>query len=96
MIWQNGQSNSLGTPFEQISAFVESEISSKQDKLADQQISAIDSLVDEQQTVVTYINGTTSAFYIVGELSANSIPSVQNTVNARIGSNVTSIGQEAF
>lgn len=31
MIWQNGQANLLGTPFEQISAYVESAVSAKAD-----------------------------------------------------------------
>lgn len=52
MIWQNGEANSLGTPFEQISnyvsAYVDTQLSTKQDKLTDAQISAIDSVVDER------------------------------------------------
>lgn len=72
------------------------EISSKQDKLTDVQTSAIDSVVDERATYVTYDGGVISSFNIVGELSSSSITDIANVVEVKVGTSVTSIAQQTF
>ena len=71
-------------------------LSTKQDKLSDQQILAIDSVVDERATYVKYDNDTISSFNIVGEIDSESIPNKENAVEVKVGNGVTSIGDNAF
>lgn len=67
-----------------------------QTKLADTQISAIDSVVDERSTYVKYQGGAISSFNIVGNLDSGSIPDKQNAVEVKIGNSVTSIWDFTF
>ncbi len=60
------------------------------------QISAIDSVVDERKTVVTYTDGTTAELDIEGTLESMSIPNIDNVAAVKIGTAVTSIGDSAF
>lgn len=71
-------------------------LTTKQDKLSTAQVSAIDSVVDERKTVVTYTNGEVAAFDIEGELTNNSIANIEDVATVKIGKAVTSIGREAF
>ena len=64
--------------------------------LSDAQVNAIDSVVDNRQTVVVYSNGTTNRLDLVGGLSRNDIPNIDDATSVRIGSTVTSIGSMAF
>jgi hypothetical protein len=75
-----------------LSSDLSSDLSSKQDKLSDPQISAIDSVVDERATFVKYQGGVISSFNIVGEIYSISIPNRPNIVEVKIGNTVTSIG----
>ena len=68
----------------------------KQDALSDAQVDAIDSVMDDRQTVVVYQNGTTNRLDLVGELSSSDIPNIGNATSVRIGSAVTSIGNGAL
>lgn len=79
----------------------------KQDKLADAQISAIDSVVDERATVITFSDNTTSSFNWVGEINHQTIVNaglydsqredwIKYPVNVKIGTGVTSIMDGAF
>lgn len=72
VIWQGGQANQLGTPFEQISAYVDSQVSSKadlsalelkQDKLSDNQLAGISYATDETLTYISFANGGDIQFY---------------------------------
>lgn len=94
-IQQDGEAWLIGDDSGAI-AQVSAELSAKQDALADAQIQAIDSVVDERATFVKYLDGTTSSFNIVGEISADSIPEVLNAVEVKIGDSVTSIASYAF
>ena len=67
-----------------------------QEKLSNAQISAIDSVVDERKTVVTYTNGTTAEFDVEGELTNDIFPDKQIVESVKIGTAVTSISYEAF
>ena len=60
------------------------------------QISAIESVVDERQTVVTYTDGTTLEFDIEGELTSSSITNILNVATVKMGNGVTSIGNDVF
>ena len=94
-IYQDGTSYPIGDDsglIQQLSA----ELSSKQDRLSDQQILAIDSVVDERATYVKYDNDTISSFNIVGEIDSESIPNKENAVEVKVGNGVTSIGDNAF
>lgn len=84
-----------------------SDLSSKQDKLSDQQISAIDSVVDERATIITFTDNTTSSFNWVGEINCQTMIDeglydgsnffwIKNPVTVKIGNAITSIGQSAF
>lgn len=75
---------------------LESELDDKQDKLSDQQTSAIDSVVDERATIVEYYNGTVESYNIVGEVNASDIPNRTFAVDVKFGTSVTSIGDGTF
>lgn len=100
-IYQDGQSWPIGDDsglIGQLSAEVqdvENELSTKQDSLTGQQISAIDSVVDERKTVFTiYGEPYIVESDIVGELKASDIPTGPNQVKTiKIGTSVTSIGE---
>lgn len=91
-VWQNNQANSLGASAE----WVIQQLASKQDILSTQQLSAIESVIDERATYVTYDGGTSASFNIVGELSSSSITDIANVVSVKVGTSVTSIAQQAF
>ena len=84
-----------------------SAISTKQDMLSEPQIQAIDSVVDERQTVITFTDNTTSTFDLSGEITKQTMIDaglwdveqdwwLKNPKSARIGSAVTSIGSGVF
>lgn len=73
-----------------------SDLSSKQDALSEAQLSAIDAVVDERATVVTYNDSTVSSYSIVGKLANGMLGSKSNITSVKIGSSVTAIGLEAF
>ena len=72
------------------------DFAAKQDKLSNAQVSAIDSVVDERKTVVTYTDETTLEFDIEGELTSSSITNIYDATTVIIGTAVTSIGDYAF
>lgn len=51
---------------------------------------------DNEDTVVTYLNGTVKSLPIVGEISSTSIADKANVKSIRVGKTVNSIGIEAF
>lgn len=69
-------------------------LSAKQDALTTPQMSAINSVVDERKTVVTYTDNTTATFDIYGTLNHDDIYIYGNVVPAKvkIGNGVTTIG----
>lgn len=84
-----------------------SDISAKQDKLTDPQISAIDSVVDERATTITFDEGGTSTYDWAGEINRQTLvdagiyDATQETwlmhpTDINIGTGVTSIGANAF
>ena len=84
-----------------------SDLETKQDKLSDPQLSAIDSVVDERATVITFDNNTTSIFDWFGEITRQTMIDaglwdveedawIKIPKSVKIGSVVTSIGNEAF
>ena len=81
--------------------------STKQDKLSDPQISAIDSVVDERQTVITFSDNTTSAFNWSGEITKETLKTagiwsdvgptwIKNPVSIIFGTTISSIGYATF
>ena len=75
--------------------YVDSGRTSKQDKLSDKQVEAIDSIVGEK-TIVTYVDGTITKLDISGEINKNHIPNVANVTSIKIGNTVTSIYNKTF
>ena len=84
-----------------------SDLSAKQDKLSDPQISAIDSVVDERATVITFTDNTTSAFNWSGEITRQTMIDeglfdgaedswIKSPASVKIGTAVTAIGEYAF
>lgn len=82
------------------------DLSTKQDKLSDPQISAIDSVVDERATVITFTDNTTSAFNWSGRIDLNTMADAglydfmdgwkKHPATVKIGTGVTSIENYAF
>lgn len=68
----------------------------KQDKLSNRQVSAINSVVDERKTVVTYTDNTTAEFDVEGELTSDIFPDKQIVASVKIGNAVTAIGAHCF
>ena len=110
-IWQGGEGHLVGDDSGAISALqgqvdtISSDLSSKadlsalagkQDALSDAQVDAIDSVVNDRQTVVVFSNGTTSRLDLEGEMSSADIPNIGDAKSVSIGSAVTSIGSRAF
>ena len=95
-IYQDGQSWPIGDDSGLIGQ-LSAELSAKQDALTEQQISAIDSVVDERKTIFT-INGQGEvAVDVVGELSSSHIPAQGYLLRGvRIGTAVTSIANSTF
>lgn len=75
-----------------LSADVQTNLSSKQDKLSDPQISAINSVVDERATAVKYSNGDISVFNLVGTATKYDVSSQYDIVEVKFGSSVTTVG----
>lgn len=84
-----------------------SDLETKQDKLSDQQIQAIDSVVDERATVITFTDNTTSAFNWSGTITKYTMIDaglfdgaedtwIKSPASVKIGTTVTSIGEYAF
>ena len=76
-------------------------LSSKQDKLSDVQISAIDDVVDEYITTVKYMNGRELKSSIAGELTKTHVQEWESHVfsaikEVKLGSSITSIGNNAL
>lgn len=69
----------------------------KQDKLSNGQVSAIDYVVNENQTVVTYSDNTTVAYNIYGQIERGDIAVAGKTISSiKIGKGVTSLGLALF
>ena len=105
-IWQDGTAYPIGDDSGLISQ-LSSELSTKQDVLADAQISAIDSVVSARATQMVFDDGAVSSFNWVGEVSRKDIIDaglydsasyewLRKPVDVRLGDAVTSIGNEAF
>ena len=83
-----------------------SDLDAKQDKLSDPQISAIDSVVDERATVITFTDNTTSAFNWSGRIELETMADAglydfidgwkKHPATVKIGTGVTSIENYAF
>lgn len=85
------------------------DLSAKQDKLTDPQLSAIDSVVDERATTIAFTDGTISSFNWQGEINYQTVADeglfdtsilvfswTKNPTSARIGTMVSSIGDHLF
>lgn len=83
------------------------QLATKQDKLSDPQISAIDSVVDERQTVITFSDNTTSAYNWSGEITRETLKTagiwsdvgptwIKNPVSIIFGTTISSIGYATF
>lgn len=105
-IWQDGTAYPIGDDSGLISQ-LSSELSSKQDKLEDAQISAIDSVVSARATEMVFDDGAVSAFNWAGEVSRKDIIDaglydgdlgewLRRPVDIRFGNAVTSIGDWTF
>ena len=105
-IWQDGTAYPIGDDSGLISQ-LSSELSTKQDVLADAQISAIDSIVSARATEMVFDDGAVSSFNWVGEVSKKDIIDaglydsasyewLRKPVDVRLGDAVTSIGNDAF
>ena len=105
-IWQDGTAYPIGDDSGLISQ-LSSELSTKQDVLADAQISAIDSVVSARATEMVFYDGTASAFNWIGEVSREDIIDAglydgdlgewfRRPVDIRFGNAVTSIGDWTF
>ena len=70
-------------------------LATKQDKLSIAQVSAIDSVVDERTSVVSYNDGSTLVFNIEGAWTGR-IPNAENAVTIKIGEGVTSLENSVF
>ena len=66
-IYQDGQSWPIGDDSGLIGQ-LSAELSTKQDVLTEQQLSVIDSAVDEMNTMVKFANGAISSYSVVGDL----------------------------
>lgn len=64
--------------------------------LSASQVLAIDSVVEDRQTVAAYSGGTTLRLDISGSLSGSSVPNRESLVGLRVGSAVTGIGNLSF
>lgn len=105
-IWQDGTAYPIGDDSGLISQ-LSSELSTKQDVLADAQISAIDSVVSARATEMVFDDDTISAFMWAGEVSKKDMIVAglfdqerntwrKNPVDVKLGNAVTSIGKAAF
>ena len=105
-IWQDGTAYPIGDDSGLISQ-LSSELSTKQDVLADAQISAIDSVVSARATQMVFDDGAVSSFNWAGEVSRKDIIDaglydnasyewLRKPVDVRLGDAVTSIGNDAF
>lgn len=105
-IRQDGQDWLIGDDSGMI-AELSAQLSAKQDKLSQDQLSAIDCEVDERKTIVTYTQDSGLPQWegmIVGEIAGtieepyytSQIPNVQYAETIRLGTGVTSIGYGAF
>jgi len=76
------------------------DLETKQDKLSDPQISAIDSVVDERRTMVKFVNDEIRYYDVSGELTQEIRQgweeSGSTVKEVEIGKGVTSIGDSAF
>lgn len=85
------------------------DLETKQDKLSDHQIQAIDSVVDERQTVITFDDNTTSSYNWVGTINRQTIIDAgighydgamfiydKNPVDVKIGTTVTALTDAIF
>ena len=72
-------------------------LATKQNRLSNAQVSAIDSVVDERQTIVEYDNIPPRAYDIYGVLNQDAIRvDGSQIVSVRIGSGVDTLGGELF
>jgi hypothetical protein len=81
-------------------------LSTKQDKLSDPQISAIDSIVDERATIFDFGNGDISALNLVGEITVQKLIDagihneddtwIKDPVSVKLGTAVTGIDEYTF
>lgn len=105
-IWQDGTAYPIGDDSGLISQ-LSSELSTKQDVLADAQISAIDSVVSSRTTEMVFDDDTISAFNWDGDVSREDMIDAglfdqerntwhKNPVDVKLGNAVTSIGEAAF
>lgn len=105
-IQQNGTAYPIGDDSGLISQ-LSSELSTKQDVLADAQISAIDSVVSARATEMVFDDDAISAFNWDGEVSREDMIDAglfdqerntwrKNPVDVKLGNAVTSIGKAAF
>ena len=105
-IWQDGTAYPIGDDSGLISQ-LSSELSTKQDVLADAQISAIDSVVSARATEMVFDDDAISAFNWDGEVSREDMIDAglfdqerntwrKNPVDVKLGNAVTSIGEAAF
>lgn len=105
-IWQDGTAYPIGDDSGLISQ-LSSELSTKQDVLADAQISAIDSVVSARATEMVFDDDTISAFNWDGDVSREDMIDAglfdqerntwrKNPVDVKLGNAVTSIGEAAF
>ena len=83
------------------------DLEAKQDILSQPQISAINSIVDERVTVITFDDSSVESFYWVGEINQQTMIDaglfdgdnygwIKRPVSIKIGTSVASIGNEAF
>lgn len=68
----------------------------KQDALSSDQLSSINSVVDERSTTVKYRDNTTQSFYVEGYIDQTNIPNITDAVEVKIGTGVTTIGTGLF
>ena len=73
-----------------------SAVEAKQDRLSEEQLQAISSVIDERQTVVEYADGTVQTYNIVGAIDTDSIDNKVNAKSIVIADCVKSINDEAF
>ena len=105
-IWQDGTAYPIGDDSGLISQ-LSSELSTKQDVLADAQISAIDSVVSARATEMVFDDDAVSSFNWDGEVSREDMIDAglfdqerntwrKNPVDVKLGNAITSIGEAAF
>ena len=106
-IWQDGTAYPIGDDSGLISQ-LSSELSTKQDVLADAQISAIDSVVSARATEMVFDDDSVSSFNWAGDIDQNKMAAaglrdyyeysiwLKRPVDVKIGDAATSLGYAAF